>query len=101
MGGAGSYSLSGVCGPVQGNVLITDGQDIRVRRLVDAHRKLALAQLVFERELGLTPLALAQLRAADKGNSCGPDVFFMMAADRQLEQDQEGAEPEPGVESDD
>jgi hypothetical protein len=85
---------------VQGNVLITDGQDIRVRRLVDAHRKLALAQLVFERELGLTPLALAQLRAADKGNSGGPDVFSMMAADRQLEQDQEGAEPEPGVESD-
>jgi hypothetical protein len=43
----------------------------------------------------------AQLRAADKGNSGGPDVFSMMAADRQLEQDQEGAEPEPGVESDD
>ena len=51
-------------GLVQTNgILTSDGKDITVRRLVHDHRQLALAQLVFERELGLTPMAAANLRA--------------------------------------
>ena len=39
-----------------------DGKDLEVRRLVDAHRQMKQAQLAYARELGLTPLARAQLK---------------------------------------
>jgi phage terminase small subunit len=42
----------------------TDGKDIEVRRLVDAHRQMKQAQLSYARELGLTPLARAALKVA-------------------------------------
>ena len=32
-----------------------DGKDLEVRKLVDAHRTMKLAQLAYARELGLTP----------------------------------------------
>jgi hypothetical protein len=76
-------------GIVQSNVLTTDGQDVHVRRLVHDHRQLALAQLVFEKELGLTPLAFAAL----KGSQQPPlDLVGMMAAQSDAA---ETVEPEP------
>jgi len=44
--------------------LTIDGRDLEVRRLVDAHRQMKQAQLAYARELGLTPLARAQLKVA-------------------------------------
>src|SRR5258708_4824509 len=40
-----------------------DGQDLDVRKLVDAHRRNKLAQLAYARELGLTPAARMMIRA--------------------------------------
>jgi phage terminase small subunit len=42
--------------------LTTDGRDLEVRALVDAHRHMKATQLAYARELGLTPLARAQLK---------------------------------------
>ena len=42
--------------------LTKDGKDLEVRRLVDAHRQMKQTQLAYARELGLTPLARAQLK---------------------------------------
>ena len=42
----------------------TDGKDLRVRALVDTHRQMKQAMLGYARELGLTPLARAQLKVA-------------------------------------
>jgi hypothetical protein len=40
-----------------------DGQDLDVRRLVDAHQQNKLPQLAFARELGLTPAARMAIKA--------------------------------------
>jgi hypothetical protein len=40
-----------------------DGQDLDVRKLVDAHRRNKLAQLAYAREFGLTPAARMMIRA--------------------------------------
>ena len=47
--------------------LTTDGRDLEVRRLVDAHRQMKQAQLAYARELGLTPLARTQLKLSSRG----------------------------------
>ena len=44
--------------------LTTDGKDLEVRALVDAHRQMKQAQLAYARELGLTPLARVALKVA-------------------------------------
>jgi terminase small subunit-like protein len=40
-----------------------DGKDLDVRRLVDAHRQMKLAQLAYGRELGLTPASRMAIKA--------------------------------------
>jgi hypothetical protein len=76
-----------------GAVRDADG-DVFARRVVDDHRKVKLAQLAFERELGMTPMARAQLRATDRGNPGGMDLVAMMAAG-----DAETVEPEQSADS--
>jgi len=65
------------------------------RSLVEDHRKLALAQLVFEKELGLTPMAFAALRGSQQPQL---DLVGMMAAQSDAA---ETVEPEPRSESED
>jgi Phage terminase, small subunit len=40
-----------------------DGKDLEVRKLVDSHRTMKLAQLAYARELGLTPAARMAIEA--------------------------------------
>jgi phage terminase small subunit len=40
-----------------------DGKDLEVRKLVDSHRTMKLAQLAYARELGLTPAARMAIKA--------------------------------------
>jgi phage terminase small subunit len=40
-----------------------DGKDLEVRKLVDAHRTMKLAQLAYARELGLTPASRLMIKA--------------------------------------
>jgi phage terminase small subunit len=56
----------------------TDGKDLEVRRLVDAHRQMKQAQLAYARELGLTPLARAALKVA--GSKAAFDLPSAMSA---------------------
>jgi hypothetical protein len=87
-------------GIVQTNVLVTDGEDVHVRRLVEDHRKLALAQLVFEKELGLTPMAMAALKGSQAPQL---DLVGAMAAlnETVVDPGQEGGAPVKAVESKD
>jgi phage terminase small subunit len=55
----------------------TDGKDLDVRRLVDAHRQNKLAQLAFARELGLTPAARMAIKAT--GTHAAIDLAGQMA----------------------
>lgn len=70
-------------------------QEISIKRLVDDWRKLAMGQLVYERELLMTPAARAQLNGAD-------DDAFAAAAARieQLAAQVDGAEDAETPESD-
>lgn len=56
-----SMTVSGGLGVTK---LTKDRRDLEVRALVDAHRTMKMAQLAYARELGLTPLARAQLKVA-------------------------------------
>ena len=40
-----------------------DGKDLEVRKLVDSHRTMKLAQLAYARELGLTPASRMMIQA--------------------------------------
>jgi hypothetical protein len=75
-------------GIIQSDVLHVSLGDVGVRRLVHDHRQLALAQLVFERELGMTPLACAQLKGSKDDEL---DLVAAMASADQVET----VEPEP------
>jgi hypothetical protein len=80
-----------------GSILSVDlkTRDVSVKRLIDDHRKLAMAQLIYERELLMTPAARAQLRDGEQPT----DLVAMMAATEP--ETAEVVEPEPeGPESD-
>jgi hypothetical protein len=78
-----------LAGIVQGGVLSTKDGEVSVKRLVHDLRQLALAQLIFERELGMTPLARAQLKDE---KDAGFDLVSLMAQ-QQPEPETELIEP--------
>jgi hypothetical protein len=49
-----------------------DGKDLEVRKLVDSHRTMKLAQLAYARELGLTPASRMMIKAT--GNRVALDL---------------------------
>ena len=46
-----------------GDAVVRTSKDLEVRKLVDSHRTMKLAQLAYARELGLTPAARMALKA--------------------------------------
>ena len=54
----------------------TETREVSVKRLVDDHRKIAMSQLVLERELRMTPLVRAQLQSSGEQPI---DLVTMMA----------------------
>jgi hypothetical protein len=80
-------------GIVHAGVITTTGKDgvkdVQVRRLVHDFRQLALAQLAFETQLGMTPASRAQI--ADSKQS----EFDLVQALAQPAETAEDAEPEP------
>lgn len=63
------------------------------RRLLNDYRQLRLAQLAYERELGMTPLARVELKAHSTQAALDlPARFARSANDREQEQDEKAGE---------
>jgi hypothetical protein len=85
-------------GLVQNGVLRIEDNEVSVKRLVHDHRQIAQTQLMFQRELGMTPLVRMQLGEGKQGEL---DLVAMMAAHSDAaepgepENEPEGEDEEP------